>query len=284
LTGSLSQFMQSGAADAWVFVPSALMLGALHGLEPGHSKTMMAAFIIAVRGTVGQAALLGLAATVSHTAIVWIAALTGLYLGLQWSAESSEPYLEIASGLLILGVAGWMSWRNWRDRRGGAALHGHARHSHDGGAPPDTLQKREQDKAFDAELQLIEPDTFTDEHERAHAEDINRRFRHRHVTTGQIILFGLSGGLIPCPAAITVLLLCLQLGKLSLGVALVLCFSLGLAATMVLVGAAAALGARHVSARWRGLEAVAARAPYFSSAIVSLLGLYALYLGFAALV
>jgi nickel/cobalt exporter len=283
LAGSLAQFLQSGAADAWVFVPSAILLGALHGLEPGHSKTMMAAFIIAVRGTVGQAVLLGLAATASHTAIVWIAALTGLYFGSQWGTETTEPYLEIASGVLILGVAGWMSWRNWRDRQCGAVTHGHSHHNHDGGSPPPALRKREQDKAFDAELLLIEPDTFADEHERAHAEDINRRFAHRQVTTGQIILFGLTGGLIPCPAAITVLLLCLQLGKFSLGVALVLCFSIGLAATMVLVGAAAALGVRHVSARWSGLDAFAARAPYLSSAIISLVGLYTLYLGFAAL-
>ena len=68
---NFSQLLQSG--NAWVFIPSAILLGALHGLEPGHSKTMMAAFIVAVRGTVGQAVLLGLAATLSHTAVVWAA-------------------------------------------------------------------------------------------------------------------------------------------------------------------------------------------------------------------
>ena len=64
--------------NAWLFIPSAILLGALHGLEPGHSKTMMAAFIIAVRGTIGQAVLLGFAATLSHTAVVWLIALGGL--------------------------------------------------------------------------------------------------------------------------------------------------------------------------------------------------------------
>ena len=77
--------------NAWLFIPSAILLGALHGLEPGHSKTMMAAFIVAVRGTLGQAVLLGLAATGSHTAIVWLIALGGLYFGQHWSAEASEP-------------------------------------------------------------------------------------------------------------------------------------------------------------------------------------------------
>ncbi len=76
----LSELLQQSAAHAWLFIPSAILLGALHGLEPGHSKTMMAAFIVAVRGTVKQAVLLGLAATISHTAIVWIVALGGVSL------------------------------------------------------------------------------------------------------------------------------------------------------------------------------------------------------------
>ena len=66
-----ADLLAQGSAHAWLFIPSALLLGALHGLEPGHSKTMMAAFIVAVRGTVWQAVLLGLSATLSHTAIVW---------------------------------------------------------------------------------------------------------------------------------------------------------------------------------------------------------------------
>lgn len=76
---NFTDMIQQGTAHAWLFIPSAIALGALHGLEPGHSKTVMAAFIIAVRGTVLQAVLLGLAATVSHTAIVWIIALLGLH-------------------------------------------------------------------------------------------------------------------------------------------------------------------------------------------------------------
>ena len=90
--------------NAWLFIPSAILLGALHGLEPGHSKTMMAAFIIAVRGTLMQAVLLGLAATLSHTAIVWIIALGGMYFGQRWSAEASEPWMQLISGVLVIGV------------------------------------------------------------------------------------------------------------------------------------------------------------------------------------
>ena len=64
----IAQLIQQGAVNLWIFIPTAIALGALHGLEPGHSKTMMAAFIVAIRGSVKQAVLLGLAATLSHTA------------------------------------------------------------------------------------------------------------------------------------------------------------------------------------------------------------------------
>lgn len=122
----LSQLLQQSSAHAWLFVPSAILLGALHGLEPGHSKTMMAAFIIAIRGTVLQAVLLGLSATVSHTAIVWAIALAGLYFGQELSGERSEAYLQIASAVIIVGIAGWMVWRTWREQN-----HTHDHHHHD---------------------------------------------------------------------------------------------------------------------------------------------------------
>lgn len=105
----IASLLQQGAGNIWLFIPSAILLGALHGLEPGHSKTMMAAFIVAIRGTVSQAVLLGVSATLSHTAVVWLVALAGMYFGSQWSAESSEPYFQVASGILIISVASGLS-------------------------------------------------------------------------------------------------------------------------------------------------------------------------------
>jgi nickel/cobalt exporter len=96
-------------------------------------------------------------------------------------------------------------------------------------------------------------------------------------------MFGLTGGLIPCPAAITVLLLCLQLKQFSLGIVLVLCFSIGLAITMVTAGVIAALSVRHVSQRWSGFGAFAQRAPYFSGALIICVGPYVGWQGVAAL-
>ena len=83
--GEFSTLLQQG--NAWFFIPSAILLGVLHGLEPGHSKTMMAAFIIAIKGTIKQAVMLGLAATLSHTAVVWLIALGGIYAQL-WAHQT----------------------------------------------------------------------------------------------------------------------------------------------------------------------------------------------------
>lgn len=125
--------------------------------------------------------------------------------------------------------------------------------------------------------------TAHDAHQLAHASDIRRRFANQHVTTGQVVMFGLTGGLIPCPAAITVLLLCLQLKQFTLGVSLVLCFSIGLALTMVTSGVVAALSVQHVARRWSGFGVIATRAPYLSGTLIICVGLYVGWQGIYAL-
>ncbi len=351
---SLPDLLAQGTAHAWLFIPTAILLGALHGLEPGHSKTMMAAFIIAVRGTVWQAVMLGLAATVSHTAIVWIIALGGQYFGPQRGGEASEPYFQLASAAIIIGVALWMLWRTWREQREDA--HEHHHHGDDtkhlstpqgtlavevfeDGVPPRwhirnesgllpaavglTIETARSDgnrqtfafikkgDVLESIDEIPEPHAFSavlnvggrpyemtfeehghshmnlgdedDAHSRAHAADIRRRFEGRTVTTPQIIMFGLTGGLIPCPAAITVLLLCMQLKQLSLGFVLVVCFSIGLALTMVTAGVIAALSVKHVASRWSGFSTFARRAPYASAAVIVLVGLYTGWIGWQGL-
>ena len=301
-----TDIFQQGATAAWLYLPTAVLLGALHGLEPGHSKTMMAAFIIAVRGTVAQAVLLGLCATFSHTLIVWVVALGGMYFWQGVDAESFEPYLQVASAALIIGIALWMLWRTRREQHGAHAHdrghahpheHGHHGHSHDHDHDHD--HDHAHDHGHDhgyvhghgphphshserpgLDLHSDEP---LDAHALAHAKDIRRRFANRNVTTGQIVMFGLTGGLVPCGAAVTVLLLCLQTGRFLLGVALVLCFSIGLAITLVAVGAAAAFGAQHAAKRLPWFGALATTAPYLSSVLILVLGVYVGYEGVAAL-
>jgi len=353
---SFQELITQGTANAWLFIPTAILLGVLHGLEPGHSKTMMAAFIIAIRGTIAQAVLLGLSATISHSFVIWLLAATALHFGSQWDVETTEPYFQLVSGIIIVGLAAWMFWRTRRDQLD-AANHDHHHHGEDGGGPhggqlvsidheeieicihedgvpprfrvyapltqataptvevsrPDdskeTYHFTRSGEYWEATSELPEPHAFTanlrlkpgapayditfeehehldvsdgsfqDAHEREHAADIARRFRNRHVTTGQIVLFGLTGGLLPCPAAITVLLVCLQLKQFILGFTLVACFSFGLALTMVSVGAAAAWGVQHATKRFSWFSSVAARAPYFSSAILFVLGLFIAWMG-----
>lgn len=276
---SFAELIAQSSAHAWLFIPSAIMLGALHGLEPGHSKTMMAAFIVAIRGTVFQAVLLGIAATISHTLVVWAIAIGGLYLWQGVNAETTEPYFQLASAGIIIAIALWMLQRTWQDQRRAkaAADHNHDRHNRDDHAHGHDhghhAHRHDQTHEESRRLNVATAD-YQDAHELAHANDIRRQFADRNVTTWQIILFGLTGGLIPCPAAITVLLLCLQLKEVTLGFTLVLCFSIGLALTLVSVGAAAALSVRHATKRWSWFNTFARRAPYFSSILIIAVGLY----------
>ena len=372
----IAELIQQGATNLWVFIPTAILLGALHGLEPGHSKTMMASFIIAVKGTIGQAALLGLCAALSHSVIVWALAAAALKFGNELIAEQAEPYFMLLSALVVLGVSVWMFLRTRHDEVA-AKAHQHAPHGgnvintghgivelevFETGVPPHfRLHSYDQTMAVKAlgehecvTIETIRPDgakqafelqpaglimeskqeipephefeavlsmghgdhihrfevsfseedhghahshddhghshhhhshdigddllggdgTYQDAHERAHAEDIKRRFVGQKVTTGQIAMFGLTGGLVPCPASVTIMMICLHLKQYSLGAVMVASFSLGLAISLVSVGVIAAWGARHVGKRLGNgrFGDLARKMPYFSSALMGLVG------------
>ncbi len=270
--GEFSTLLQQG--NGWFFIPSAILLGILHGLEPGHSKTMMAAFIIAIKGTVKQAVMLGLAATLSHTAIVWLIALGGMYLSRAFTAQSVEPWLQLISAIIILSTACWMFWRTWRGEQQWLAGNHHHNHDHDHDHDHDHHHHHDHDHHGHIHPEGATSKAYQDAHERAHAADIQRRFDGQTVTNGQILLFGLTGGLIPCPAAITVLLICIQLKAFTLGATMVLSFSLGLALTLVTVGVGAAISVQQAAKRWSGFSTLARRAPYFSSILIGLVGVY----------
>lgn len=364
----IAELIQQGTTNLWVFIPTAILLGALHGLEPGHSKTMMASFIIAVKGSVGQAALLGLCAAFSHSLIVWALAAAALKFGNELIAEQAEPYFMLLSALVVIGVSIWMFARTRRDELA-AQAHQHAPNGgkiintghgivelevFEAGVPPrfrlhayDNIMAA---KIFDshdtASVETLRPDgvkqlfkfqasgmfleseqeipephdfeavlsmghgdhvhrfevrfseddhghahghqhshnigddllggdkTYQDAHERAHAEDIKRRFVGQKVTTGQIAMFGLTGGLVPCPASVTILMICLHLKRFTLGAAMVASFSLGLAISLVSVGVIAAWGARQVGKRFGNgrFSDFARKMPYFSSGLMAVVG------------
>lgn len=272
----IASIIQSGSSNAWLFIPSAIILGALHGLEPGHSKTMMAAFIIAIRGTVKQSIMLGLAATFSHTVVVWVIALLGMSFGSRFATETIEPYLEVVSGFLMITIALWTLWQTRKNERACFIPHDHNHHDHHHSHDYDDHHDHHHSKE---EIIFEELGSCNDPHELAHAKDIKKRFSNTKVTNWQILLFGLTGGLIPCPASITILLICLQLKQLTLGVALVLAFSIGLALTLVLSGVIAAVSIRHLSKKWSGFGEIAKKAPYVSGGLILMVGLYIGYEG-----
>lgn len=287
---SLTEMIETGSANPLLLFAFALLLGALHGLEPGHSKTMMAAYIVAIQGTVKQAILLGVSAAFSHSLIVWALAIAALTWGNELIGEQLEPYFIIVSGVLVLGIAAWMFWQY----RPVSVHHGHHDHSHDHGHdhghdhnhshehdhPHHNHHDHEHhhhhhDETFDAPHQ--------DAHARAHAAEIKARLATGNIGTWQTILFGLSGGLIPCPAAITVFILCLHLGKLTLGITLVSAFSIGLALTLVGIGIVAAVGLQVVSSRTSRFDRLLSAAPWISAVLIALVGVLILWTGFSHL-
>jgi ABC-type nickel/cobalt efflux system permease component RcnA len=187
--------------------------------------------------------------------VIWLLAGLALYYGSQWNAESTEPYFQLASAAVIIGLALWMAWRTHRDIKAEARHkkeHEHG-HSHSHSHPTAGYQ---------------------DAHELAHAVGIRKRLAGGAATLPQIALFGFTGGLLPCPAAFTIVLVCLQLKRFALGIAMVLAFSAGLALTLVATGALAAWGLRHAEKRFSGFGAVARKLPYLSSGILTLMGLF----------
>jgi nickel/cobalt exporter len=265
----IAELIQQGATNLWIFIPTAILLGALHGLEPGHSKTMMASFIIAVKGSVGQAALLGLCAALSHSLVVWVLAAMALKFGNELIAEQAEPYLMLVSAVVVLGVSIWMFMRTRQDVLSAQAHHHEHEHHHE---KEHAHEHHHHHQAHAESAHLGHHNSYQDDHERAHAEDIKRRFEGQKVTTGQIAMFGLTGGLVPCPASVTILMICLHLKKFSLGAVMVASFSLGLAISMVSVGVIAAWGAQQVGKRFDNgrFSDLARKMPYFSSGLMAL--------------
>ena len=254
----IAELIQQGSTNLWLFIPTAILIGALHGLEPGHSKTLMAAFIVAIKGTPAQAALLGVCAALSHSIVVWLIAALALTFGNAVLAEQAEPYLLLASSLIVVGVGLWMLHRTRLDHRAAEAFaHGHDDHDHDHGH---------------AHQHGASPAEYQDAHERAHAKDIAQNFQGQPITNLQIALFGVTGGLVPCPASVTILLICLNLKQFSLGAVMVASFSFGLALSMVAVGLAAAWGMAHAGRHGSKLGDWARRAPYLSGGLMILVG------------
>jgi nickel/cobalt exporter len=191
---------------------SAFIWGALHALSPGHGKTMVAGYLVGSRGRPRDAALLGLTVTITHTSAVFALGLITLAASAYVLPEDLYPWLGVASGAMVIAIGLWAIWtrlRRWRALR--------AEHDHGHG------------------------------HGHRHGEHT-----HTHpapgapITTRSLIALGVSGGIVPCPSALVVLVAAISQHRLGLGLALIVAFSIGLAATLTAVGLAVLHGGRLI--------------------------------------
>jgi ABC-type nickel/cobalt efflux system permease component RcnA len=198
----------------------AVGLGAAHALAPGHGKTVMAAYLVGLRGTLRQAATIGATVTLTHTAGILLLGLV-LTTSRAVASERVYPWLGLASGLLLAVVGVGLLVR---------ARTGH-HHPHEGG-------EREHGQRVADPLQA-EPDPG--QAERPHGHDHGHDHHHDHAHPRPLgrrglVALGLAGGLVPSPSAVVVLLGGIALGQAWFGVALVLAYGLGMAATLTGVG------------------------------------------------
>ena len=178
---------------------AAFGLGAMHAMSPGHGKTIVAAYLVGSRGTFKHAAFLGAMVTFTHTASVFLLGFVTLFLSKYVLPEKLYPIMGAVSGISIVWVGTMLFIRRLRKQR--AHHHHHHHHAHD--------------------------------HAHSHS--------HSHVpqgeiTLGSLIALGASGGLVPCPSALVLLLSAISLGRAGLGMLLLVGFSLGLAVVLMGMG------------------------------------------------
>jgi nickel/cobalt transporter (NicO) family protein len=222
------------------FVASSFWAGAAHAATPGHGKTIAAAYIVGARGKPIDAVILGIFVTLSHTSgIVLVGVLASL--GSTWlRPQRIEAYLAVAVGILVIVLGLWMLWAQ-RDlvalamgeagEPGDGTNRGHARaRDHNHHHAHDHLRGHEH-----GEPVVWHSHGFGKVH--AHRLDVVVENRPKLPV---LLALGIAGGLLPDPAALALLLGALSSGKVLLGLVTVVVFSLGFAATLVVVGIVAA--------------------------------------------
>ncbi len=236
-----------------VFLVSLLLAffwGAVHALSPGHGKTVVAAYLVGARGTARHAAFLGLTVTLTHTAGVFALGLVTLYLSRYILPEDLYPWLSVASGLLVVAIGVSLIWSRLR-----------AKPAHD--------------------------HTHDDSHEHADGPLVHSHGGRTHshlppgadggrVTWRSLLALGVSGGLIPCPSALVLLLGAISLDRLELGMILVVAFSFGLATVLTAIGLLLVYARRYFE-RAALMPRIPRLLPVASAFAVSIAGLAIVY-------
>jgi len=248
-----------GKLSLWVLLSAALIaagLGALHALEPGHGKTIVAAYLVGSRGTARHAVLLGIVVTAAHTAGVYLLGAATLYASRYIVPEQLYPWLGAISGLSVAGLGIFIFLRHWTGETG---EHSHAsgeRHSHwflsifKPAASQRVITEAASRTAILADSQSAE----------------------RALSVRELCLLGITGGIVPCPAALVVLLSAFSLHRIGFGLFLITAFSFGLASVLVIVGLTMVYAKRVMSSRVRSGNTVLRYLPFLSSAFMVALG------------
>ena len=187
-------------------IAGAFLWGAMHSLTPGHGKTLVGAYLMGERATPKHALILAMTTTITHTLGVFALGLVALFAAKYVLPEQLYPWFSLASGVMVVAI-GLSLFRN---RMASPKQ------------PPD-----------------YHPHTH-EHHPHTHEHD-NHHHDHHHpidkgVSISSLLALGISGGLLPCPAALVLLLGAIAVHKTALGLILVICFSLGLSAVLTGLG------------------------------------------------
>ncbi len=235
----------SGALVVALTLLAAIGLGALHALEPGHGKTLLAVSLVGARATAKQAIALAAALTISHTAGV-VALGLALLVAAHWIVpEAVYPWVTVVSGLVVVWLGGGALARAFHARA--HAAEGHA-HGHDHGHG----------------------------HDHAHGIAADRPLSFRSV-----VLIAMSGNVAPCPAALVVMLAALALHQVAYGIVIIIAFGIGLAAVLTGLGLALVHGTAWI-ARSKTAERFMAYGPLVSASVISVIGAVMLGQGLAS--
>lgn len=234
---------------------AAFGLGAAHAMSPGHGKTIVAAYLVGSRGTLKHAGLLGFVVTFTHTFTVFLLGLGVLFFQRYVVPEKIVPALGAISGLSIVAVGAMLLYRRATALLGHGHSHGHHHHHH-------------------SDDHSHQGHSHGHSHAHSHGGHTHSHDVPEKVTPGSLIALGVSGGLVPCPSALILMLSAIALGRPALGLLLLIGFSTGLAAVLMGIGVVAVY-ARHLlpkseSAMQRPLFRLI---PVFSAVVVICLGL-----------
>src|SRR5208283_782615 len=249
-----------GRLSLWVLLSAALIaagLGALHALEPGHGKTIVAAYLVGSRGTARHAVLLGVVVTAAHTAGVYLLGAATLYASRYIVPEQLYPWLGAISGLSVAGLGIFIFLRHWTGETG---EHSHApgeRHSH---------------WFLSIFKQTVTNRAMPAEPANRGAISADSRPAERVLSLRELCMLGITGGIVPCPAALVVLLSAFSLHRIGFGLFLITAFSLGLAAVLVIVGLTMVYAKSVMSSRVRPSHTALRYLPFLSSAFMVVLG------------